>query len=62
MIECAVPVAFHKPQESEGAVGVIVPGLQRADAAEILDIPQGTLTSRLVRGRAALISQLEKVH
>ncbi len=38
---------------------VLVEGLSYAEAAEVLEIPEGTLTSRLVRGRAALMAQLE---
>lgn len=51
------------PEDQRLAVAlVLVEGLSYKDAAEVLEIPPGTLTSRLVRGRAALISQLEKVH
>ena len=38
---------------------VLVEGLAYKEAAEILDIPMGTLTSRLVRGRQALVQMLE---
>ncbi len=38
---------------------VLVEGLAYREAAAILDIPMGTLTSRLVRGRQALAQQLE---
>ena len=37
---------------------VLVEGLSYAEAAEVLEIPAGTLTSRLVRGRMALMSDL----
>jgi RNA polymerase sigma-70 factor (ECF subfamily) len=37
---------------------VLVEGLAYKEAAEILDIPMGTLTSRLVRGRNALLVEL----
>ncbi len=37
---------------------VLVEGLSYKEAAEVLEVPQGTLTSRLVRGRAALLAQL----
>ena len=37
---------------------VLVEGLAYKEAAEILDIPMGTLTSRLVRGRQALIAMM----
>lgn len=38
---------------------VLVEGLAYKEAAEILDIPIGTLTSRLTRGRQALMRRLE---
>ncbi len=48
------------PDEQRLAVGlVLVEGLSYREAAEALDIPMGTLTSRLVRGRMALMAQLE---
>jgi len=51
------------PQDQRLAVAlVLVEGLSYKEAADVLEIPQGTLTSRLVRGRTALIAQLEKVH
>jgi len=37
---------------------VLVEGLPYKEAAEVLNIPMGTLTSRLVRGRQALIASL----
>ena len=37
---------------------VLVEGLSYAEAAEVLEIPAGTLTSRLVRGRQALLAEL----
>ena len=54
MIERAAPVAFRKPQESERAMGVIVPGLERADAAEILD-GLARLAERLMRNGAVVV-------
>jgi RNA polymerase sigma-70 factor (ECF subfamily) len=39
---------------------VLVEGLSYKEAADILDIPMGTLTSRLVRGRNALIGMMEE--
>jgi RNA polymerase sigma-70 factor (ECF subfamily) len=43
------------PEDQREAVGlVLVEGLPYREAAEVLDIPVGTLTSRLARGRAAL--------
>lgn len=38
---------------------VLVEGLAYKEAAELLDIPMGTLTSRLTRGRQALAEMLE---
>lgn len=38
---------------------VLVEGLSYAEAAEVLEIPPGTLTSRLVRGRQALMAELQ---
>ncbi|MDB5702099.1 MAG: sigma-70 family polymerase sigma factor [Sphingomonadales bacterium] len=47
------------PDEQREAVAlVLVEGLAYKDAAAVLDIPMGTLTSRLVRGRQALLSSL----
>jgi RNA polymerase sigma factor (sigma-70 family) len=38
---------------------VLVEGLAYREAAELLEIPMGTLTSRLTRGRQALVQMLE---
>ncbi|MGK6319136.1 sigma-70 family RNA polymerase sigma factor [Sphingomonas sp. DT-204] len=47
------------PDEQREAVAlVLVEGLAYKEAAAVLDIPMGTLTSRLVRGREALMRQL----
>lgn len=47
------------PEEQRLAVAlVLVEGLSYGEAAEVLEIPQGTLTSRLGRGRAALMAEL----
>ncbi len=47
------------PDEQREAVAlVLVEGLAYKDAAAILDVPMGTLTSRLVRGRQALMARL----
>lgn len=47
------------PEDQRLAVAlVLVEGLSYAEAAEVLEIPPGTLTSRLVRGRMALMSDL----
>ncbi len=47
------------PEDQRLAVAlVLVEGLSYAEAAEVLEIPAGTLTSRLVRGRMALMNEL----
>jgi RNA polymerase sigma-70 factor (ECF subfamily) len=46
------------PEDQRIAVAlVLVEGLSYREAAEVLDIPMGTLTSRLVRGRQALLAR-----
>ncbi len=48
------------PDEQREAVAlVMIEGLAYAEAAEVLEVPMGTLTSRLVRGRQALMKMLE---
>lgn len=48
------------PDEQREAVAlVMIEGLAYAEAARVLEIPMGTLTSRLVRGRQALMKMLE---
>jgi RNA polymerase sigma-70 factor (ECF subfamily) len=48
------------PDEQRLAIAlVLVDGLSYKDAAEVLEVPQGTLTSRLVRGRMALVAELQ---
>lgn len=48
------------PEEQRTAVVlVLVEGLSYAEAAELLQVPLGTLTSRLARGRNALQRLLE---
>ena len=48
------------PEDQRLAVSlVLVDGLSYAEAAEVLQIPPGTLTSRLVRGRMALMERLQ---
>jgi RNA polymerase sigma-70 factor (ECF subfamily) len=46
------------PEQREAVALVLVEGFAYKEAAEILDIPMGTLTSRLVRGREALMMKL----
>jgi RNA polymerase sigma-70 factor (ECF subfamily) len=45
--------------QREACALVLVEGLAYREAAEVLEIPIGTLTSRLVRGRQALMAMLE---
>lgn len=47
------------PEQREVIALVLVEGLAYREAADILDIPMGTLTSRLTRGRQALVRRLE---
>lgn len=58
----AIAQAMAKlPDEQRIAVAlVLVDGLSYADAADVLEIPPGTLNSRLVRGRMALMEMLER--
>jgi RNA polymerase sigma-70 factor (ECF subfamily) len=46
-------------QQREVIALVLVEGLAYREAAEILNIPIGTLTSRLTRGRQSLVQMLE---
>lgn len=51
-------MAKLSPEQREAVALVLVEGFAYKEAAEILDIPMGTLTSRLVRGRQALMAEL----
>ena len=47
------------PEEQQLAVSlVLIEGLSYQEAASIMEVPVGTLTSRLSRGREALAAQL----
>ena len=52
----AIQAALEQlPDEQRLAVGlVLIEGLPYKEAAEVMDVPIGTLTSRLARGREAL--------
>lgn len=52
--------AMHElpPEQREAVALVVIEGFPYKEAAAILDIPMGTLTSRLVRGREALMVRL----
>jgi RNA polymerase sigma-70 factor (ECF subfamily) len=58
----AVEAAMARlPDEQRLAVAlVLVEGLSYREAAAVLEVPQGTLTSRLGRGRAALLADLQE--
>lgn len=45
-------------EQREAVLLVMIEGYKYAEAAEILDCPIGTLTSRLLRGRNALMARL----
>ena len=47
------------PEQREVVALVLVEGLSYREAAELLDLPMGTLTSRLSRARQALVRTLE---
>jgi RNA polymerase sigma factor (sigma-70 family) len=47
------------PEQREAIALVLIEGLSYREASDLLDIPIGTLTSRLTRGRKALARTLE---
>ena len=51
-------MAALPPDQREIIVLILVEGLAYREAAELLDLPMGTVTSRLVRGRQALMEML----
>jgi RNA polymerase sigma factor (sigma-70 family) len=49
------------PDDQRIAIGlVLIEGFSYKDAAEVLKLPMGTLASRIVRGRMALMAQLQE--
>jgi len=59
MIDVARAMAELPDEQREVVALVLVEGLAYKEAADILDIPIGTLTSRLTRARQALVRRLE---
>jgi len=51
-------MAALPPEQREIIALILVEGLAYKEAAELLDLPMGTVTSRLVRGRQALLEML----
>jgi RNA polymerase sigma-70 factor (ECF subfamily) len=51
-------MALLPDEQREAVILVLVEGYAYKEAAEILEVPIGTLTSRLVRGREALVREL----
>jgi RNA polymerase sigma-70 factor (ECF subfamily) len=60
----AMQAALEKlPEEQRSAVAlVLIEGLSYKEAADVMDVPIGTLTSRLARGRDAMMAMLTKEH
>jgi len=58
--EVEAAMARLPPDQRIAVALVLVEGLSYQEAAEVLEIPAGTLTSRLVRGRAALLAELSE--
>jgi RNA polymerase sigma-70 factor (ECF subfamily) len=57
-VRCAI---YRLPEDQRAVVMLVsVEGLSYKEASEILEIPMGTLTSRLVRARTALALMLEE--
>lgn len=56
--EVEAAMALLPDEQREAVALVLIEGLAYREAAEVLEIPMGTLTSRLVRGRQALIARL----
>ncbi|HTM70462.1 MAG TPA: sigma-70 family RNA polymerase sigma factor, partial [Luteimonas sp.] len=59
-LELAMALAALPPDHREVVALVLVEGLSYSEAAELLDVPVGTVTSRLARARATLQAHLGK--
>ncbi len=57
-LELAAALATLPPDHREVVALVLVEGLSYSEAAELLEVPVGTVTSRLARARAALQAHL----
>jgi RNA polymerase sigma-70 factor (ECF subfamily) len=59
-LELAEAIATLPPDHREIVALVLVEGMSYGEAAELLEVPVGTVTSRLARARATLQTQLGK--
>ncbi|HJW07904.1 MAG TPA: RNA polymerase sigma factor [Rhodanobacter sp.] len=59
-LELALALAALPPDHREVVALVLVEGMSYGEAAELLEVPVGTVTSRLARARASLQAQLGK--
>jgi RNA polymerase sigma-70 factor (ECF subfamily) len=59
-LELAMALAKLPPDQREVVALVLVEGMSYGEAATVLEVPVGTVTSRLARARAALQAHLGK--
>jgi RNA polymerase sigma-70 factor (ECF subfamily) len=59
-LELAMALATLPPDQREVVALVLVEGMSYGEAAELLQVPVGTVTSRLARARASLQAHLGK--
>ena len=59
-LELAMALAALPPDHREVVALVLVEGMSYGEAAELLEVPVGTVTSRLARARATLQAHLRK--
>lgn len=59
-LELALALAALPPDHREVVALVLVEGMSYGEAADLLEVPVGTVTSRLARARASLQAQLGK--